>query len=245
MALRNEILLIGSVRIHNRIVERCFCNRCRDLRLETVMNAGLSVGQIRDIFDGELFETENQRLDSLFTNTLDQIVHGKALKEQSLRGTGRKYFGAWAKNQPLFAHLGKKELEKFVDKVNDAANVYNKWDKIVANLTKPWIDQIDARRLSVRQFYLSTSPVWCSTYNNSLRKKGRKENLPDDVPTYTEDKYQEIVQSIINSGILRDLDYDPEGVVRLDLFSLFWHFFVLMSQTCLDTSSIPPLYSLK
>ena len=82
MALRNEIFLIGSVRIHNRIVERCFCNRCRDLRLQTVMNAGLSVGQIRDIFDGELFETENQRLDSLFTNTLDQIVHGKALKEQ-------------------------------------------------------------------------------------------------------------------------------------------------------------------
>ena len=68
------------------------------------------------------------------------------------------------------------------------------------------MDQIDARRFSIRQFYLAKKISWCLEYNESLRIKGKAKN---NVP-YPEDKYNDILQYIIASGILDDVDNDPQ-----------------------------------
>ena len=68
------------------------------------------------------------------------------------------------------------------------------------------MNEIDARRFSVRQFYLAKSLDWCLCYNEMLRKK--KKNGSDE-PLYSEDKYAEIIRNILLSGILDDISYDP------------------------------------
>ena len=68
------------------------------------------------------------------------------------------------------------------------------------------MDQIDARRFSIRQFNLAKNIIWCLEYNESLHiKRMTKTDLP-----YPEDKYNDILQYIIASGILDDVDNNPQ-----------------------------------
>ena len=89
-----------------------------------------------------------------------------------------------------------------------ANTVFDKWDTIVENLTDNRLTYIDARRFSIGQFWKARHLSWCLTHNESLRleAQGRSEG---DKP-YPEDKYQMIFQQIINSGILDDVDNDPQ-----------------------------------
>ena len=120
--------------------------------------------------------------------------------------TGYRYFKAWAKREPTLSHLTPKELARFCDKVNEASNVYTCWDTIVSNLTDDRMTEIDARRLSVHQFYMCKSIEWCLSYNESLR---RKSGWNDD-PVYSEEKYAAIFENIVASGILEDVDNNPQ-----------------------------------
>ena len=204
MVVRNEFLLY--IVVHNRVVGNCFCEGCRDRRLRQVINNGYTNNQLYALFMRELVKKEETRLEKLHKTTLQQIVHGKAYKETSLENTNYRYFKSWAKNQPNFAHLSEKEMSKFCAKVNEASVVFDSWDTIVKNLTDSRMDQIDARRLSVRQFYLAKNINWCLSYNELLRIKGKNE---DESP-YPEDKYNDIFQYIINSGILDDVNNNPQ-----------------------------------
>ena len=65
--------------------------------------------------------------------------------------------------------------------------------------------EIDARRFSVRQFFLAKSLDWCINYKEILRKKNKNK----DGPLYSEDKYADIFRNILASGILQDVDNDP------------------------------------
>ena len=103
-------------------------------------------------------------------------------------------------------HISKEELSKFCDKVNEANVVIDSWDVIVNNLTDHRMDQIDALGLSVRQLYLAKNINWCLSYNEMLPKKGRNE---DEVP-YPEEKYRDIFQYIVNSGVLDDIENNPQ-----------------------------------
>ena len=205
MVLQNEFLLRGLV-AHNQIIGNCFCPGCRNRRLALVLNGGFDNQELYGIFMRELVIKEDERLEKLFKTTLQQIVYGKAYKDSSLENTHYKKFGWWAKAQPNFRHLPPKELKKFSGKVNDASNVFESWDTIVRNLTDSRMDQIDARRFSVRQSYLAKSIDCCLSYNESLRKKGKNE---DGTP-YPEDKYKDILQYVFNSGILDDIDNNPQ-----------------------------------
>ena len=67
-----------------------------------------------------------------------------------------------------------------------------------------WGTTLDIQRH--RKFFLAKSIDWCLCYNEQLRKKGKNE----DGPPYSEDKYKDILQYIMNSGILDDVDNDPK-----------------------------------
>ena len=151
-------------------------------------------------------ENEDRRLEKLHKATLQLIIHGKAYKNSSLENTNYQYFKSWAKTQENFAHLSAKELSKLCDKVNEASVVFDSWDTIVNNLIDSRMDQIDARRFSVRQFYMAKNINWCLSYNEMLRKKGKN----DDEAPYPEAQYNDILQYIINSGILDDTDNNPQ-----------------------------------
>ena len=206
MVLQNEFLVYLAGQAHERVVEGCFCDECRNSRLRRVLDSGYTVHQLYNLFTYRLVEKENTRLDRLFKCTLQQIVHGMAYKITCLQNSNYTYFKSWAKTQQEFALLSKKELDKFCYKVNEACDVFNSWTKIVDNLTDERLDQIDARRFSIRQFYLAKNITWCLEYNESLRIKGMtKTDLP-----YPEDKYNDILQYIIASGILDDVDNNPQ-----------------------------------
>ena len=204
MVIRNEFLL--NLVVHNRVVGNCFCAGCRIRRLQQVITNGYTNNDLYVAFVSELVQKEEQRLNSLHQTILQQIVYGKAYKDSSLEHTNYRYFKSWAKTQPNFAHLSKEELSKFCDKVNEANVVFDSWDVIVNNLTDNRMDQVDARRLSVRQLCLAKNINWCLSYNEILRKKGRNE---EEVP-YPEEKYRDIFQHIVNSGILDDIENNPQ-----------------------------------
>ena len=81
------------------------------------------------------------------------------------------------------------------------------WDWIVANLTDDRMTQIDARRFSVRQFFLNKSlnqclkitQVKCASNIEGLKNRY---NPPE--------KIEAIIQNIVASGILHDVDHNPQ-----------------------------------
>ena len=206
MVLQNEFLLNLAAQAHDHVVDGCFCEACRNFRLQQILDFGYTKDQLHNLFTNRLVAKENTRLDRLFKCTLLQIVHGKAYKLTCLENTNYTYFKSWAKTQQDFAHLSEKELNKFCYKGNEACDVFNSWAKIVDNLTDERMDQIDARRFSIRQFYLAKKITWCLEYNESLRIKGMAKN---DLP-YPEDKFNDILQYIFATGILDDINNNPQ-----------------------------------
>ena len=198
----NDFLL--RLGVHNDVIPNCFCVDCRERRLIATRN--LTQQRLYHMFSDVLPLRENGNLNKLFENTLKQIVVGSVYKDTALVQSGYRYFKAWAKQENQFAHLSKKELTLLCNKVNEASSVFSNWDQIVANLTDGRMTQIDARRFSVRQFFLAKSLDWCINYNEILRKKNRR----TDEPLYPADKYAAIFQHIVASGILHDVDHDPQ-----------------------------------
>ena len=154
---------------HENITGNCFCDLCRDLRLEVAKNER-NVNIYVD-FQHYLPRREEVCLDKLFGNTLQLFVRAKAYRDSSLEGTEYRYFKSWAKNQGQFRHLSKEELSKFAERINQCAFVYEHWPLIATNLADPRITEIDARRLSTNQFYRAANMDWCLSYNEILRKK--------------------------------------------------------------------------
>ena len=207
MVIPNEFLI--NLAPHEEVVGNCFCGDCRARRLQQVVERHHTNQQLHNLFTHRFVQKEETRLDRLFNSTLQLVVHGKAYITNSLENTNYKYFKAWAKNQQQFRHLSKKEFDHFCCKVNEANNVFDSWDLIVSNLTDYRMFYIDARRFSVRQFYLAKDISWCLTTNDHLRSKcGR--NGDNNVRPYPEDKYNQILQFIQGSGILDDVGNDPQ-----------------------------------
>ena len=198
----NDFLL--NIVVHNDVVPMCFCAVCRDGRARTTRN--YTQERMHTMFTEVLPLKESCNLDKLFENTLKQIVVGRVYKDTALANSGYRYFKAWAKHEIEFAHFSTKELTKFCCKVNEASSVFNNWECIVSNLTDTRLTEIDARRFSVRQFFLAKNIDWCINYNEILRKK--KSSMEETL--YPEDKYAAIFQHILASGILEDVDNDPQ-----------------------------------
>ena len=202
MAFHNSHLLTIPQE-HNVVTGNCLCERCRELRLTAAMNEPEQERFGHFIALDILPRREERCLNDIFAVTIKQIVQGRAYKRIALENTGYKYFKSWAKNQRQFRNFENKEMEKFSSKINKCSLVFDKWTLIASNLSDPRITEIDPRRFSVNQFYQARSIDWCLSYNDILRqKKGKVQD-----PVYSDEKFDDIFNYIVNTGILGDIGH--------------------------------------
>ena len=203
--------LISIPQHHDNITGNCFCENCRERRLAAAMNepaqARFGHFQVLDT----LPQRENECLDRLFSSTIKQIVYGRAYKQTALSVSGFRYFKSWAKNQPQFRGYSDKQMEKLSKRVNRCAAVFDQWHTISRNLADPRITEIDGCRFSINQFYEARRMDWCLSYNEILRQKGKKV----DNAAYTDDKFNDVFNYIVQSGILRDIGYQENLAASL------------------------------
>ena len=200
--LPNEVMI--NLVVHNTIIPGCLCVGCKDRRIDVARN--IEQDRLKELFLRTLPSKEESQLNKLFENTINGIVIGKLFKTNALEESGYKYFKSWARHEPAFGGFDKKQFSSFCEKVNESSSVFDNWDIIVRNLTDIRMKEIDARRFSVRQFYLAKSLDWCLNYNEILRKKKNRV----DEPLYSMNKYDQIFQNILTSGILDECNYDPK-----------------------------------
>lgn len=204
MVIQNEFLVYGIQ--HNQLRKYCFCDLCRRLRLEKIDEDAMTLGELYNRFTNILPHKIDVDLNKCFADTLDVITCGKAYKDTCLRGTVYRYFKPWAKHEPRFADLPEREFNSLCHKVNECSWIFDNWDKITTNLMDHRMYEIDARRLSVSQLYKAKSIDWCLQLNDTLRRKTKRTG---DDPLYSSEKFNNIFQNIINSGIFDDIEHDP------------------------------------
>ena len=204
MALQNGFLV--NLIQHDQVMVHCFCDLCRRLRLQKVNNDALTRGQMYFRLINILPHRINEDLNKCFADTLDVITCGKAYKDKCLGGTVFTYFKPWAKREPQFADYPEKDFDSLCHKVNECSWIFDNWDKITANLMDPRMPDVDARRLSVSQLYKAKSIDWCVQLNDTLRRKTKRTG---DNPLYDSQKFADIFQNIIDSGIMADIEHNP------------------------------------
>ena len=205
MVIPNEFLLAG-VSVNGSHVNDCFCLTCRTQKVDEILHLPVTQNELRETYFRKLVHEEDVQLNMLFKTTMKRIVHGKAYYDLCMRNTHYQYFGWYINNDPMFAHMTEKEKTRFCKKINEVKLVFRDWEQIVTNLTDHRMSNIDARKFSVHQFFQARKLDWCINYNEIHRNPGRND---EDNPTYSEDKYRQILQFIHRTGILADIDHDP------------------------------------
>ena len=188
---------------HGPHTEHCFCGRCRNAEVDkTLYRRNLSAQTLHTAFFATLTQSRETMLDLQFELTKEEIIIGYCFKRRCLEGTGYLSFGAWIANAPMMAHLTDVEKDVVSDKISVVTTVFEKWDTIVENLTRPSMQVIDARKYSIYQFSRAINYNWCVRQRNELLRKGR-----GDVENtyYSQDKFREIMDLVESSGILTDV----------------------------------------
>lgn len=204
-----NIFLIENSQLHN---DFCFCIQCRKRRADAINGRQRTKDYLRLNFIKDLPLGREARSNAVFENTQNQIIHGAVYKEICLFNTTFRYFKCWAKEQPEYLPLingTKKEQNQFSRhccEVNDAAYCFHNWENIVSNLTDVRMTAIDARNFSVHYFREAASLDWCLGYNEKVRRKGKRKGDP----AYSSAKIDDIFSHIIDSGILDEIDHDPQ-----------------------------------
>ena len=141
-------------------------------------------------------------LDLHFELTKEEIIIGYCFKRRCLEGTGYLSFGAWIATAPMMAHLTETEKDVVCNKISVVTTVFEKWDTIIENLTRPSMHVIDARKYSIYQFSRAINYNWCVRQRNELLRKGR-----GDVENtyYSQDKFREIMDLVESNGISTDV----------------------------------------
>lgn len=201
MEVKNVFL--GAKAAHNTLLEACFCNDCRARRCAVYRQ--YDQRRLFNLFTVGLPQLEDRQLMKYHETVLNTIVAGKVYKEICLLNTTYKQFKSWANTQRQFADWDPRELKKFCDKVNEASSVFDNWDIIIQNLMDARLDCLDARRFSVIQFKKARDMGWCLIENENLRERGKK---PEE-SKYSEDKFNEILQCMQNTGILDEIEHNP------------------------------------
>ena len=126
---------------------------------------------------------------------------------QKCIGNLYSYWKPWAKKQPQFQNMPDEDLEAMSRFLGACSSVYDNWDTIVRNLTDPEISpDIDCSTFSVEYFRFAKDPKWCHQHNASVRRRSSKKG-DWEVDMYEEELYKNILNHIINSGILLYLDH--------------------------------------
>ena len=184
----------------------CFCEQCRQNKVERY--AAMPIYDMYKYISvlGNVREIGSERV---FTTTLQQIANGKAYYDACMSRTRLKQWKSWAKKQDVFKRLPKTMLSRLANYVNDCRVCYERWDDIVRNLSDPMFSNIDASTLSVNHLRRASGRNWCIQQNESLRV-ARAVQRGD--PFYSPARYQEILQMVVNTGIIGELQHNPSYV---------------------------------
>ena len=211
----NQFMLIN----HHGVT--CFCRRCRDnwvqrRRLDTSNPDYFRVQRIIEMSvlyrnGTEVFPTKRRdKLECAFEITKKQIINYKLYKDLCLFGTGEKYFKSWAKKQKLYEQYrgdGDFKVPEFIQhcqEVNDAAYVFENWEKITTNLTDFRVPHVDARTLGIQLLRRCSNMDWVIGYNEKVKPKAAILREP----LYNREKINLIVKYAADIGILDDIGYN-------------------------------------
>ena len=195
--------LINNHPVFGPHMESCFCATCRNSEVDdTLYRRNMSAQMLHTAFVTTLTQTRETMLDMQFEVTKQEIVIGYSFKKRCLEGTGYLSFGCWIANAPIMAHLSDVEKDVLCDKISVITTVFEKWETIVENLTRPSMQVIDARKYSIYQFSRAVNYNWCVRQRNELLQKIR-----GDVQNtyYCQVKFRQIMDLVESSGILNDV----------------------------------------
>lgn len=183
----------------------CFCQICRQSKRARF--AAMSIDEMYG-FITTLSNVREINSERVFFTTLKQIAHGKTYYDACMLGTRLTKWKSWAKKQDVFKRLPNAMLSKIASYVNDCRVCYERWDDIVRNLTDPMLSNIDASTLSVHYLRRASGRNWCIKYNESLKIH----RVQQGDPLYSQARYREILQMVVNTGIIGELDHNPRYV---------------------------------
>ena len=201
-------ILISAPPPHGPHAEYCFCVVCKIERVSRILaSRQVTLAMLHHVFFTELTETRERILDIKYSHTLEEIVVGYSYKRKCLDGTGYTNFGAWMHTRQEFAHLNAEDKLKICERITQVTSVYEQWEVIVENLTKPSMSVIEARSFSVYQFYRALNSNWCERTRDSLL---RPRTMAIQNHEYDEHKFQALLALVNTSGLLGDVSHSRE-----------------------------------
>ena len=186
----------------------CFCITCRSSKVARVMQAAqLTPAVLHRVYFTQLTRSRETILDMKYQHTLEEIVMGYSYKRKCLASSGYTNFGSYMNARPEYAHLNDVEKLKISDQMTQVTGVFEQWDSIVENLTRPSMFVIEARGFSIYQFYRAINFNWCIRTRNSLM---RSATTTIENHEYDDIKFQELLACVRRSGILVDVSHSRE-----------------------------------
>ena len=184
----------------NEFLVRAFDDR--QVLLEAAM-ANHSTEQIRNLIIGLKQRSETNK-NERFQNILDTVIACVAFKRLCGGGVGK-----WMTDH--CQNLDERVRASITERCKFSAAIFMKWDIIVHNLTNSEMKVVDARDFTLRKLYNATNPGWCNRERKQNVGPGATKPPPAvvDVQEYDEILYRNIMDNITNSGILRNVNFDP------------------------------------
>ena len=168
----------------------------------------LTTQELHRILFTELTQTRETILDTQFEHTKQEVIVGYCYKQRCLAGTGYVSFGHWLADAPDMAHLSPLERDRICDKISQVTIVFEQWETIVEHLTMPSMRVIDARTYSIYQLSRAVGINWCMRQRDNLLRK--RPGAPVRNPCYSQEKFQQIMDCVRNTGILDDVSHSRE-----------------------------------
>lgn len=181
----------------------------------------------------ELMDNKRRQKDRQFRRTCRIVAKGYALHRRVLEVTGRRTYKTALRRYPEFRQLPEPDQEEHLQEHEYIVRIYENWDLIVENCTKPRMIHLEIRNF----------PLWklSKCIGEKFVDKENDRNNPDLRPsrprpvrrTYELNMVEDIVNNVPGSTdrILDTVNNDPEQV---DLISKDFHTYLL------QRSNLPP-----
>ena len=161
----------------------------------------------------QLVPRQEELLDQQFTNTCDIITVGYAIFVSALRVTGRRTFIPAMRRFQSFQALPAPIKDEINDLMRLITRIMKHYDLIVFNITRPSMQYLDVRRLSIEQISRCMNDKWADDYNilHMPKELRRHERHDREYPQYMID---EVVENIPGSTerVLDRVDNNEEQI---------------------------------
>ena len=175
----------------------CWCWSCHQDRLRQHDHKAVNV--IMQDLDVAIAR-EATALDQAFNEVLNQLALAKAFKDRVYQQYRYSYITCYFKNvQQMTAD----EARRAAKPINDRANVYENFDKLLANLSK--CSYINIKRLSAGLMKQALNLNWCLLRNSAQRPRVDVQPGQGANP-YLQPEYRQVLDSVVGSRFYQSID---------------------------------------